>query len=200
MKITKRQLRRIIKDSLLFEQETSGWPGNNKFIQELLPFLKSEMWKEAAELMFHYGFKYDEIQLDLDDSEWLYTMNYDNPDLTKQWKRKVEDAAWKIESVRMDKLIANDPDKQWLELMGNQWSSSITPEDMETLGWKKYKKYVRLKPPRSISHGVGEISIPWEDIERVGPREEFIEFLNTRGGVKLKKRPAYPKPTPPLYD
>jgi hypothetical protein len=177
-----------------------AWPGDDVFIQELLPFVVSALWKEAAELMFHYGFSYEDLTLDLDDSEWVQEMHYQNPDLPNRWDDKVVDAAWKIESARQDELIANDPDKQWLELMGHQWSSSITPEDLETLGWKQYKNYVRLKPPRSISHGVGEISVSWEDIEGVGPREEFIEFLDTRAGVKLKKRPPYPKPTPPLYD
>jgi len=201
MKITKRQLRRIISESLLLEQEASSWPGDDAFIQELLPFVTTEMWSEAAQLMFHYGYKYEDLTLDLDDSEWQDTMHYENPDLPQRWGDKVVDAAWKIESVRQDELIANDPDKQWLELMGNHWSSSITPEDMETLGWKEYKNYVRLKPPRSISHGVGEINLRWEDIPRqTGSKEEFIEFLDTRAGVKLKKRPAYPKPTPPLYD
>ena len=199
MKITKRQLRQIIKESLLLEQAPS-WPGDDAFIQELLPFVTTEMWSEAAQLMFHYGLRYEDISLDLDDSEWHWSMRDQNPDLPKRWEDKVVNAAWDIESVRQDELIANDPDKQWLELMGNQWSSSITPEDMESLGWKEYKRYVRLKPPDAISHGVGEINISWEDIEDVGPREEFIEFLDTRAGVKLKKRPPYPKPIPPLYD
>lgn len=200
MKVTRRQLRKIINESLLLEQEAPAWPGDEEFIQELLPFATTEMWSEAAQLMFHYGFSYEDLSLDLDDSEWVWKMDDQNPDLPDRWGDKIVDAAWKIEDKRQDELIANDPDKQWLELMGNQWSSSITPEDMETLGWKEYKRYIRLKPPRAISHGVGEINISWEDIERVGPREEFIEFLDTRAGVKLKKRPAYPKPTPPLYD
>ena len=204
MKVTRRQLRRIIRESLLLEQPeqeaTTPWPGDEEFIQELLPFVEMEMWSEAAQLMFHYGFKYEDIGWNLEDSEWMDIMHDKHPDLPQGWRMKVEDAAWDIESVRQDELIANDPDKQWLELMGNQWSSSITPEDMESLGWKEYKRYVRLKPPRSISHGVGEINIPWESIERVGLREEFIEFLDTRAGVKLKKRPPYPKPIPPLYD
>ena len=150
--------------------------------------------------MFHYGYSYDDLTLDLDSSDWKWKMNDQNPNLPKGWSRNIEDAAWKVESARQDELIANDPDKQWLELMGNEWSSSVTPEDMETLGWKEYKNYVRLKPPSSISHGVGEINVPWDRIDRVGPRAEFIDFLNTRAGEKLKKRPPYPKPTPPMYD
>jgi|LWDU01.1.fsa_nt_gi hypothetical protein len=200
MKITKRQLRQIISESLLLEQEAPSWPGDDAFIQELLPFVTTEMWAEASQLAFHYGLSYNDLLQELDDSDWMDTIHYEHKDLPKGWREKVENAAWKIESARQDELIANDPDKQWLKLMGSQWSSSITPEDMESLGWKEYKRYVRLKPPYSISHGVGEINIPWEDIERVGPREEFIEFLDTRAGVKLQKRPAYPKPTPPLYD
>jgi hypothetical protein len=201
MKITRRQLRRIIKESLPpATAAVPSWPGDDEFVRELLPFVAAEMWSEAAQLMYHYGYKYEDLLLDLNDSEWMDSLHHENPELPQAWPRKVENAAWKIESARQNELIANDPDKSWFELMGNQWSSLITPEDMETIGWKEYKRYIRLKPPRSISHGVGETNISWEDIERVGPREEFIEFLITRAGVELKKRPAYSKPTPSLYD
>jgi hypothetical protein len=200
MKITRQQIRQVIKESLLLEQEVPAWPGDKEFIQELLPFVTTEMWSEAAQLMFHYGLPYEDVLLDLDSSEWIDTMHHEHPDLPQQWERDVEDAAWKIESVRIGEAIENDPDKQWLKIIGRAFSSEVEPADLETLGWKEYKRYIRLKPPRSISHGVGEVNIPWEDVEDAGSREEFIEFLDTRAGVKLKKRPPYPKPTPPLYD
>ena len=200
MKITRRQLRRIIKESLLLEQEAPAWPGDKEFIQELLPFVTTEMWSEAAQLMFHYGFSYHDISLDLDDSDWVWKMDDQNPDLPDRYGDKIVDAAWDIESVRIGDAIENDPDKEWLKMMGRAFTAEIEPADLETLGWKEYKRYIRLSPPDSISHGVGEIHMMKDDIESTGTLEEFLEFLETRAGVKLKKRPAYPKPTPPLYD
>ncbi len=71
MKITKHQLRRIIRE---FVEGAPEWPGDDEFIEELVPFITQEMWPEASQLMYHYGFEYPDIQLDLDDSEWAWSM------------------------------------------------------------------------------------------------------------------------------
>ncbi len=99
----------------------------------------------------------------------------------------------------MKEAIAADPDKKWFEALSTVWGDDIEPSDMESLGWKEYKRYVRLKPPRSISHGVGEAHFMWDDIERFGTREEFLEFLENRAGKKLQRR-VIPKPLIPKYD
>ena len=110
--------------------------------------------------------------------------------------------AWHDDQAKKDHAaIAADPDKGWLEFMGDEWSSTITPNDLETLGWKEYKKYIRLSPPASISHGMGEIHITNDDIESHSPgtRQDFVDFLTKRAGKTLKKRKIYKSP-PPLYD
>jgi hypothetical protein len=112
------------------------------------------------------------------------------------------ESAWHQDQERKDNAaIAADPDKDWLKFMGDAWTSSITPNDLETLGWKEYKRYIRLSPPESISHGVGEVHITNDDIKYDGPgtREEFVEFLTKRAGRTLKKRKSTP-PMMPYYD
>ena len=78
----------------------------------------------------------------------------------------------------------------------------IEPNDMEGIKWKEYKKYIRLKPPPSISHGVGEIHITKEDTDNLYPGawEDFKDFLTTRAGGQLGKRKAQKRSPGPYYD
>ncbi len=118
--------------------------------------------------------------------------------------RDLEDAAWKVYDKQMKAAIASDPDRAWLEFLGNAFTSSIEPNDMEKIKWKEYKKYVRLKPPPSISHGVGEITVNRDDVEGYsnspGTYEDFIEFMKRRAGGDAGRRPPYKKSPPPYYD
>ena len=104
----------------------------------------------------------------------------------------------------MDSAIAADPDKEWLEFLGMHWTSTIEPDDMPDIKWKQYKRYIRLKPPRSISHGVGEVNISKEDhfeySSTPGTYEEFIEFLENRAGGQLGRRAPTRRSPPPVYD
>lgn len=118
--------------------------------------------------------------------------------------RDLEDAAWKEYSKAMKSRIGSDPDKKWLEFLGNQFTAGIEPGDMEDIKWKQYKKYIRIMPPKSISHGVGEITVNRDQVEGYsdspGKYEEFIEFLEKRAGGDAGRRPAYKKSPPPYYD
>ena len=73
---------------------------------------------------------------------------------------------------------------------------------MPDIKWKEYKRYIRLKPPRSISHGVGEIHVTKEDTDNLYPGawEDFKDFLTTRSGGQLGRRKPYKKSPPPYYD
>ena len=104
----------------------------------------------------------------------------------------------------MKAVIAADPDKAWLEFLGNHWTSRIEPDDMKDIKWKEYKKYIRLKPPYSISHGVGEIHITKLDdfdySNTPGDWDEFKEFLERRAGGQLGRRKPYRRSPAPYYD
>ena len=116
--------------------------------------------------------------------------------------RDLEDAAWKVYNKQAKAAIAGDPDKEFLEFLGNEWTSMIEPNDLPDIKWKEYKKYIRLKPPRSISHGVGEINVSKENIKALypGAYEDFMDFLTTRAGGQLGRRAPYKKSPPPYYD
>ncbi len=125
-------------------------------------------------------------------------------DLDKVYKFMEDlEAAWHKDQAKKDHAaVAADPDKDWLKFMSSEFGSLIVPNDLESLGWKEYKRYIRLSPPNSISHGVGEIHITNDDFDpgrSPGTREEFVEFLTSRAGKTLKKRKIYRSP-PPLYD
>lgn len=125
-------------------------------------------------------------------------------DTKKAYKflRDLEDAAWKEYEKMAAAAIKGDPDKEFLEFLGNQWTSMIEPNDLEGIKWKEYKKYTRLTPPPSISHGVGEINVSKEDIKALypGAYPDFTDFLTTRTGGDAGKRKPYKKSPPPYYD
>ena len=191
MSITHSHLRQIIRE-VLDPKST-----DEEIVAELSPYLQKGSWPEAAKMLLSIH-SYEDLLIFLDDSELAERLYQQFPKGTIQ---NLEDAAWKIESQRQDDLIANDPDRGWLEFLGNEWASSITPEDLSSMGWKEYKNYIRLSPPASISHAMGEIHIMNQDIEGsgMGTRQDFVDFLTQRAGKPLKKRKIYRSP-PPMYD
>ena len=217
MKITRKQLRSIIKESLLVETE----------MQDII--VNSYEDVEDYNILANYALTNDiqgaladpAIKPYVDKNEmgwvadeaggWFEQVGSatDLPapegwDSKKAYKflRDLEDAAWKVYDKQAKAAIAGDPDKEFLEFLGNQWTSMIEPSDMEDIKWKEYKKYVRLTPPRSISHGVGEINISKEDINSLypGAYPDFMDFLATRAGGDAGRRKPYKKSPPPYYD
>ena len=196
MRIRKSALEKIIMEALA--QDAS----EKEIATVVLPLVQVQDWTAAAELLLSI-FSYADLQVFLDDSELadeLETAGVSYDDM-----RKIEDAAWPIEDKRMEAAIAGDPDVTWLNFLGNHWTSRIEPDDMKDIKWKEYKKYIRLSPPYSISHAVGEIHITNDDLapspggHSPGTREEFVEFLTNRAGKNLKKRKIYRSPAP-YYD
>jgi len=196
MKITSLQLRRIIREAI--SQDAS----EAEIAAAVLPLAQTQDWTASAKLLLSI-FSYADLQVFLDDSELADEL--ENAGVSYDDMRKIEDAAWPIENARMKAAIATDPDKGWLEFLGDAWTSQIEPDDMKDIKWKEYKKYIRLSPPHSISHGAGEIHITNEDLtppprgHSPGTREEFVEFLTNRAGKTLKKRKIYRSPAP-YYD
>ena len=58
-----------------------------------------------------------------------------DPDKAYKFLRDIEDAAWKVYDKQAKAAIAGDPDKEFLEFLGNQWSSMIEPSDMKDIKW-----------------------------------------------------------------
>ena len=193
MKITKRQLRRIIREALTQDSSDSD------IAAAVLPLAQAQDWTGAAELLLSI-FSYADLQLFLDDSDLRYAL--EDAGVDYKARNEIERAAWPLEDARMQAAIAADPDKAWLKFLGKEWTSQIEPDDMKDIKWKEYKRYIRLTPPSSISHGVGEIHITRDDIGSSSPGtyEEFIEFLNRRAGGQLGRRKPYRKSPPPMYD
>ena len=217
MKITEKKLRSIIRKSLLKE--------------EMLKIISNPHTPETElfNRIANYALD-DDIQGALADPEVNTKDLYWMIDEMRPWVNRVGDADWMGDDVvvpdnwnaedvydfmqdlenawhddqyqKDTAAVAADPDKDWLEFIAGPFTSIITPDDLETLGWKEYKRYIRLSPPASISHGVGEVHIANEELQgrnSPGTREEFVEFLTNRAGAQLKKRKIYRSP-PPLYD
>ena len=195
IRVKKSDLRKFIRESLA--QNSS----DKDIAAAVLPLAQAQDWPKAAELLLSI-FSYADLQNLLDDSTLSDAL--ENVGVSYDDKREIETAAWPLEDARMQAAIAADPDKAWLKFLGNEWTSQIEPDDMKGIKWKEYKRYVRLKPPYSISHGVGEINVTRDNVEGYsnspGTYEEFIEFLGRRAGDQLGKRKPYRRSPAPYYD
>ena len=217
MKITKTQLRNIIKESLLGEgamQDIIVNPYEDTEDYNIIAnyALANDIPGALADPAIKHYVDKNEMGWIADEAiTWFEMVGEDesmpapegwDSDAAFQFLKDLESAAWKVYQKQEDAAIAADPDKEFLEFLGNQWTSTISPNDMEGIKWKEYKKYIRLKPPPSISHGVGEIHITREDTENLYPGawEDFKDFLTTRAGGDAGKRKPYRKSPPPLYD
>ena len=213
MKITKRQLRRIIKESPLIETEMLTIISNSYEDVDIFNRIANyALTNDIVGALADPEVNTSELYYDLDDMKpwvkrvgdvkWMgedaVTPEGWDPSAVRKFMYDLEDA-WQDDKSKKDTaVIAADPDKAWLEIMAKAWGSSITPDDLETLGWKSYKKYIRLSPPQSISHGVDEVHVTNDDL--AGKRKGFEEFLTRRAGKTLNKRAASLKSSPSMYD
>jgi len=217
MKITRRQLRRIIKESLLVEGEMQDIIVNSYEDVELYNILanyalNNDIQGALADPEIKPYVEKNEVGWISDEAGgWFENVGeYDEMPAPEGWDsqkaykflRDLEDAAWKVYDKQASAAIKNDPDKEFLEFLGNEFTSMIEPNDLPDIKWKEYKKYIRIKPPRSISHGVGEINVSKESIKGLypGAYEDFTDFLTTRTGGQLGRRAPYKKSPPPIYD
>jgi hypothetical protein len=195
IKIRKSALKKIIKEAL------AQGASDKDIAAAVLPLAQAQDWPKAAELLLSI-MSYPDLQLYLDDSEMADEL--EKAGVTWRDMRNIESAAWPIERTRMQASITSDPDASWLKFLGNQWTSQIEPDDMKDIKWKEYKRYIRLKPPRSISHGVGEIHVTKDDVEGYsnspGTWDDFKDFLNRRASGQLGRRPPMHRSPPPVYD
>ena len=219
MKITKKQLKRIIRESMLIEADMLKIISNpNSPETEVFNRIANyALTNDIAGAMADEEVNTDELYWELDemrpwvsyvggDEQWMTddAVVPDNWDMDAVYEFMEDlENAWHQDQAKKDHAaVAADPDKDWLEFMANEFTSVVTPKDLETLGWKEYKRYIRLSPPAALSHAMGEIHIANDDLSSSyspGTREEFVEFLTKRAGKTLKKRKIYRSP-PPLYD
>ena len=218
MKTTKKQLRRIIRESLLLETEMLKIMDNR--YEDLSVYNRIANYalnNDIAGAMADPEVNTDELYWEIDEMRgWVNKVGTDphafsqdsivpdnwDEDAVYDFMGDLENAWHQDQATKDRAAVAADPDKDWLEFMANEFTSVVTPNDLETLGWKEYKRYIRLSPPSALSHAMGEIHITNDDLSHSsspGTREEFVEFLTNRAGKTLKKRKIYRSP-PPLYD
>ena len=217
MKITKRQLQKIIRESLLVEKKMQNIITNPyEDVDDYNVLANFALTGDIAGALAHPDIKHyvdkNEMGWVADEAgSWFEMVGEDenmpapegwNSEKAYKFLRDLEDAAWKVYSKKMQADIKADPDREFLEFLGNEFTSQIEPSDMPDIKWKEYKNYIRIKPPRSISHGVGEINVSKENIKGLysGAYEDFMDFLTTRAGGQLGRRAPYKRSPAPYYD
>ena len=218
MKITRRQLRKIIRESLLTEAEMLKIMHNPyEDLDTMNAIANYALTNDIQGALADPLIDIDNVYYDIDEMKgWVHKVGKDdegyfsedvvvpeNWDLEAvyQFMDDLEDAAFKARQKRDRAATAGDADGAWIEFLGDEFISELAPDDLKSLGWKQYKRYIRLSPPHSISHAVDEIHVTPDRVSSAGPGtyEEFVDFLERRAGRTLKKRKIYRSP-PPLYD
>lgn len=221
MKISKRQLRQIIKESLLIETEMIKIMHNPyEDLDTMNVIANYALTNDIQGALTDPLIDIDEVYYDIDEMKmWVHKVGKDdegyfsddvvvpeNWDLEAvyQFMDDLENAAEKERDKRDKAAVAADPDKKWIKFLGDAFTASLAPDDLESLGWKKYKRYIRISPPNAISHVMGDVHISKENdftySNTPGTYEEFVDFLERRAGKTLKRRPPQRPPMMPYYD
>jgi len=155
MKITRKQIRQIIRESLLVEGEMQDIivnPYEDVEDYNILAnyALTNDIQGALADPTIKQYVDKNEMGWVADEAGgWFESVGeYEEDggpsapegwDAQKAYKflRDLEDAAWKVYSKQMDAAIAADPDKEFLEFLGNEWTSTISPDDMPDIKWKE---------------------------------------------------------------
>lgn len=220
MKITKKTLRKIIRESLVLKEAHQTIIQNPyEDVDDYNVLANYALTGDIAGALADPALKYyvdnNEMGFLADEAiSWFNNVGKEGWDMpapegwdskkAHKFLRDIEDAAYNEYSKAMKARISSDPDTAWLRFLGNAFTAGIEPDDMEDIKWKQYKKYIRIKPPRSISHGVGEINVNRDEVEGYsnspGTYEDFIDFLERRAGGQLGRRKPYKRSPAPYYD
>jgi len=216
VKITKRQLRRIIGEALLKEEMLKIISNSYSPETELFNRIANyALANDVAGAMADREVDTDDLYWLLDEMRpWVSRVGSDDwmdddavvPDgwdtaAVYKFMEDLEDAWHDAQKSKRSAAISADPDKDWLNFLGSEFNADITPADLASMGWKEYKNYIRVSPPEAISHLSGELHVTDEDIihDAPGTRAEFIDFLTSRAGRILQRRKSSP-PMMPYYD
>jgi len=217
MKITKRQLRRIIKESILAEQEMISIVRNDyedvEDINILANYaLRNDMQGALRDPELQYYIDKNETGYLVDDSYgWLKhvgdEVSYNMPapegwDLKKvyQFFKDFEDEAYRVFINKEKGDHANLPNKLEREIIGGALNQSyIMPDEIEDIAFQIRRKGGK---PMNINIEDDNIvsNINHEEATRNGLTLDDIVKVLRDGGAKERKKQKPIKHTPPIYD
>ena len=223
MKITRRQLKRIIKESLLLETE-------------MLPIMVNPYEDlETMNRIANYALN-DDLKGALADTEWVNTPDLDmDLDSMNGWVQYVgeDDGHFSEEAVVPDNWDLNkvykfmeELESAWLNQQGaasdSKHQSDPDPEAREVIGHALTMNYIDLEDVRYITYqvrrkggkpsniniefshpdygGTDYANIQARDAESIGMTLDDIEGVLVKHGAKGRKRRKSLKQTPPMYD
>ena len=223
MKITRRQLKRIIKESLLLETE-------------MLPIMVNPYEDlETMNRIANYALN-DDLKGALADTEWVNTPDLDmDLDSMNGWVQYVgeDDGHFSEEAVVPDNWDLNkvykfmeELESAWLNQQGaasdSKHQSDPDPEAREVIGHALTMNYIDLEDVRYITYqvrrkagkpsniniefshpdygGTDYANIQARDAESIGMTLDDIEDVLVKHGAKGRKRRKSLKQTPPMYD
>lgn len=210
MKITKRQLRNIIRESLLNEQamiEFVRGGDNDEFENKLANYAHVGDIKGA---LADADINTENLDLYLDD--FRGNMKYiEHPDFDKQKTKEfiaaLEDAWYDDTSSKNQKELESSPDKHELKAIGGGLNM-ILAKDLEYLVYQPRKRggvivaldIEDVEGPQGFPMGNAQTTVSAEQAAQYNTSIMDIMDVLDAGGAKLRKKNKPVKRTSPMYD
>jgi len=217
IRITKKRLRRLIRESLVIESKMLDIVTNPYEDVDDINVLanyahRNDMQGALKDPTLQYYIKNNEAQFLVDDSYgWLKHVGKEDqgePPAPEGWNldkvydfvKRFEDEAFKVFSQKQSGDHANLPNKVEREIIGNALTVSyVMPDEIKGLEFQIRRRggkpsNINIEDDSMVSN------IRAEDAERKGlTLDDIIKVLQDNGAKERKKR-APIKHTPPMYD
>jgi hypothetical protein len=219
MKITKRQLRRIIRETLLVETEMLKIMHNSyEDLDTMNRVANYALTNDIDGALADPNVNYENLDMDLDEMRgWVQyvgkddghfsrdSVTPDNWDLSKVYKfmEDLESAWMNQRGAAMDSKHQSDPGVQEREVIGN--SLTMNYIDFDDIGKITYQIRRKGGKPSNINieyndGGIDFGNISADQVQNAGLSMADILDILSSGGAKERKKRKPIKHTPPMYD
>ena len=190
MKITKRQLRRIIRESMQ----------SDDFVTATKAALQADYIETFAELMVdEYG---QDAYLHLEDMKFEDQDFEDVRDLLHG--PEIEDAVYAAQDNRLNTAIASSPNKNELSALGDAFQAAVSDADMEYIVYQPRRRggQVTALSLEDTDDRLGNMSVSLSasDAGHFGTTLQTVMDVLDKGGAQSRKKRPPIKHVPPMYD
>ncbi len=200
MKITKKQLRKIIKESILLEAD--DFSTNLKKIRALLDRDEiedaAEMYANMNEDPSYFGGELEAIRFEYDETRDFFE------NAPAEVGREFEDLAYEYLSDKGNKAISSSSHKNELLAISDSFMTQVTPDEVKHITYqprirKGQLANVNMEDNDNLLGGMATGMTPDEAKKHGTTLDKVMSTLDALGATKRTRRKPI-KYTPPLYD
>lgn len=188
MRITKRQLRKLIRESIQNPDDAMKAALKADDLAAFAKLIVDEAGQEAY--------------------LWLEDMKFDDPDfedvrdLLKD--PSVEAAVYDEQNARINADIASSPNKNELSALGDAFQAAVSDADVKYIVYQPHKKggQVAALSLEDTDDRLGNMSVTLSDSDTKHSSTTLQAVMDAleKGGAQLRKKRAPTKHVPPMYD